>query len=155
MEITMSELRRKVLDAVLTEEEKEKLDMSFDDEVWPKDEYYVPPRHVDMDDSEARGIRTRYTNPEEYDALFHMPNNVNDFACHECGGDYGPWVHSGFEINVDGGYNEKPIYANILHKRYRWCEDCGYEFFNCYAVGKVFFERTHSGSLEFKHESDG
>ena len=137
--------RRRLRDIILTESEKRKLE----GDVWPKDTYCVPPKNVDMDASNARSMRTSYSNPAEKDAMFYMPPDEHDFPCHDCGGQYGPWVHGGFQINVDGGYRSKPIYANILQKRNRWCEDCGREFFNSYAVGKVYFERDEQGLLSF------
>lgn len=129
-------------------------EMLGEDSVWPKDEYCVPPQNADLDASSEYGTRTKYTNPTQYDAMFYMPPAKHDFPCHDCDGQYGPWVHAGFQINVDGGYHEKPIYANILQKRYRWCEDCGREFFNCYAVGKVHFERDEQGILSFEEFKD-
>lgn len=150
--MTEKELREKLKKMVLTEEEQEMLERKKGGSDWP-DSYCVPPKHVDID---KETTRTKYENPREKDAMFFMPPSGSDFQC-QCGGDYGPWVHRGFSVNMDGGYGSKPIYANLLHERKRWCEDCGHEHFNCYSPGAVVFDRSHNGILrldEFVKDKD-
>lgn len=134
-------------DLVLTDEEQSILEEAQDDSIfpWPPDEYVVPP------DPQHDGDTTQTVfSPPFPDGKFYMPPDEHDFSCNQCDGRLGPWVHKGVQINVDGCY-QNSLYVNLLHKRERYCTECDHTHFNCYPIGRVYFNRKPSGTLTFDH----
>lgn len=103
------------------------------DRTWPYDEMVVPMNPDEMNEEDWDDAdKVRYTPP--YGLRFRMPDPMNDFSCHECGGDYGPWIHR--KMFHHGVFNR-----SIGEVRVRRCEDCGHVHYNSYSIGKYSVEK--------------
>lgn len=113
---------------------------------WPADEMVVPmnPDNMNEDDWD-NASKIKHTPP--YDGvLFQMPDPEHDFPCHDCGGQYGPWIKKEFWYHDYASLSETPS-INLGISRVRRCTECGHVHFNCYSMGQVRLKVNEESGL--------
>jgi hypothetical protein len=129
--------KQKVANAL--EEIAEEIRNCSDKVDWPADKMCVPMSTDNMSEEDWEEADKMVFRPPYEGVKFQMPEGENNFSCHTCGGEYGPWIKKDFWYHDYASLSENPS-INLGITRIRRCTECGHIHHNSYSMGQVLLE---------------